>query len=62
MHHKIYLEKLYPFYFFDKKPIKFPKVQLQTNIIVTIVEFLQLHSQCHFYLTFNQIKLHMIIV
>ena len=31
VHHRIYLEKLYPFYLFDKKPIQFPTVQLQPN-------------------------------
>lgn len=30
-HHKIYLNKLYPFYPFDKKSIRFPTVQNQTN-------------------------------
>ncbi|XP_011699658.1 PREDICTED: uncharacterized protein LOC105456969 [Wasmannia auropunctata] len=31
VHHKIYLEKLYPFYTFEKKSIQFPKVQEQSN-------------------------------
>lgn len=31
VHHKIYLEKLYPFYLFNKKSIQFPTVQLQSN-------------------------------
>jgi len=30
-HHKIYLERLYPFYSFDKQPVQFPIVQLQPN-------------------------------
>jgi len=30
-HHKIYLEKLYPFYSFGKQPIQFPTVQSQSN-------------------------------
>ena len=30
-HHKIYLKKLYPFYSFDKKPVRFPTVQNQSN-------------------------------
>lgn len=30
-HHKIYLEKLFPFYPFDKKSVKFIRVQHQSN-------------------------------
>ncbi|KAM0727867.1 hypothetical protein ACS0PU_005336 [Formica fusca] len=30
-HHKIYLDKLYPFYPFDKKPVRFPLIQNQSN-------------------------------
>jgi len=30
-HHKIYLEKLYPFYSVDKQPVQFPMVQSQPN-------------------------------
>lgn len=30
-HHKIYLEKLYPFYSFDKQSVQFPTVQSQPN-------------------------------
>lgn len=31
IYHKIYLEKLYPFYLFNKKSIKFLTIQLQPN-------------------------------
>lgn len=54
VHHKIYLEKLFPFYSFNEQSYCF-----RDNPMRVIVAFLQSHLQCHFYIVFNQIQLYM---